>query len=243
MSTDRALSILIEILQEQYRCELTGLPHGRRGELHLYNEKVFEIKEAFIGDDPEAEEFFNTYLSGLRICRQELEKLDTMVDEFCASYVGALKLTPEVGDELDTDSKKRKGEEELDSRSKRQKRVNLPKASTNLLKKWLFDHLFHPYPTEEEKSSLALQTGLSLNQLNNWFINARRRILQPMLESVRKQQEIQGIDAPIAAVPTAKSKKKHHGSQEGHDIPQQIVQPPPPLQAVNISPIVQPIQE
>ncbi len=65
-----------------------------------------------------------------------------MVDDFCASYVGALKLSPESGDEMD-DTKKRKGDDDLDSRSKRQKRVNLPKASTNLLKKWLFDHLVY----------------------------------------------------------------------------------------------------
>jgi hypothetical protein len=60
--SEKALSTLIDILQEQYRCELTGLPHGRRGELHLYSEKVYEIKESFIGDDPEAEEFFGLYL-------------------------------------------------------------------------------------------------------------------------------------------------------------------------------------
>ncbi len=41
----------------------------------------------------------------------------------------------------------------------------------------------HPYPTEEEKKQIALQTNLTLIQVNNWFINARRRILQPMLEA------------------------------------------------------------
>lgn len=40
----------------------------------------------------------------------------------------------------------------------------------------------HPYPTEDEKRALAAQTNLTLLQVNNWFINARRRILQPMLE-------------------------------------------------------------
>lgn len=42
--------------------------------------------------------------------------------------------------------------------------------------------LQHPYPTEEEKRILAAQTRLTLLQVNNWFINARRRILQPMLD-------------------------------------------------------------
>ncbi|XP_075768460.1 homeobox protein PKNOX1 isoform X6 [Pelodiscus sinensis] len=43
--------------------------------------------------------------------------------------------------------------------------------------------LQHPYPTEDEKKQIAAQTNLTLLQVNNWFINARRRILQPMLDS------------------------------------------------------------
>ncbi|XP_048471422.1 homeobox protein PKNOX2 isoform X3 [Rhincodon typus] len=41
----------------------------------------------------------------------------------------------------------------------------------------------HPYPTEDEKRQIAGQTSLTLLQVNNWFINARRRILQPMLDA------------------------------------------------------------
>lgn len=43
-------------------------------------------------------------------------------------------------------------------------------------------HSQHPYPTEDEKRQIASQTNLTLLQVNNWFINARRRILQPMLD-------------------------------------------------------------
>ena len=43
-------------------------------------------------------------------------------------------------------------------------------------------HVKHPYPTEDEKRAIAAQTNLTLLQVNNWFINARRRILTPMLE-------------------------------------------------------------
>ncbi|ESN90177.1 hypothetical protein HELRODRAFT_148447, partial [Helobdella robusta] len=60
------------------------------------------------------------------------------------------------------------------------KRGILPKQATRVLKTWLFKHLLHPYPTEEEKKSLADHTNLSALQVNNWFINARRRILQPI---------------------------------------------------------------
>ncbi|XP_077360764.1 homeobox protein PKNOX2-like isoform X2 [Festucalex cinctus] len=73
----------------------------------------------------------------------------------------------------------------LDSEDKksRNKRGVLPKQATNIMRSWLFQHLMHPYPTEDEKRQIAAQTSLTLLQVNNWFINARRRILQPMLDA------------------------------------------------------------
>ncbi|XP_050074429.1 homeobox protein homothorax-like [Anopheles maculipalpis] len=67
---------------------------------------------------------------------------------------------------------------------KRHKRGILPKHATSVMRAWLFQHLVHPYPTEDEKRAIAAQTNLTLLQVNNWFINARRRILLPMLENV-----------------------------------------------------------
>ncbi|XP_015588925.1 homeobox protein PKNOX2 isoform X2 [Cephus cinctus] len=67
-------------------------------------------------------------------------------------------------------------------RKGRQKRGVLPKQATTIMRSWLFQHLVHPYPTEDEKRQIASQTNLTLLQVNNWFINARRRILQPMLD-------------------------------------------------------------
>ncbi|KAI9603660.1 hypothetical protein KEM48_000421 [Puccinia striiformis f. sp. tritici PST-130] len=59
------------------------------------------------------------------------------------------------------------------------RRGKLPSAVTAILKGWLMAHTTHPYPTEEEKKSLCLETNLTMNQVSNWFINARRRILVP----------------------------------------------------------------
>ncbi|KAF6131432.1 Meis homeobox 2 [Phyllostomus discolor] len=50
------------------------------------------------------------------------------------------------------------------------------------MRAWLFQHLTHPYPSEEQKKQLAQDTGLTILQVNNWFINARRRIVQPMID-------------------------------------------------------------
>jgi hypothetical protein len=70
---------------------------------------------------------------------------------------------------------------------KSRKRPNHSKPVIEILKKWLHSHQSHPYPTEKQKSELCKSTGLSMLQLNNWFINgkylnvlikARRRLLK-----------------------------------------------------------------
>ncbi|TPX31493.1 hypothetical protein SmJEL517_g05196 [Synchytrium microbalum] len=59
------------------------------------------------------------------------------------------------------------------------KRPNHSADVSRVLKEWLFSHKEHPYPSDEEKDRLCQQTGLSITQCNNWFINARRRLLPP----------------------------------------------------------------
>ncbi|PLW29732.1 hypothetical protein PCASD_15593 [Puccinia coronata f. sp. avenae] len=59
------------------------------------------------------------------------------------------------------------------------RRGKLPSAVTTILKSWLMANTTHPYPTEEEKKNLCKETNLTMNQVSNWFINARRRILVP----------------------------------------------------------------
>ncbi|XP_072254608.1 homeobox protein PKNOX1 [Pyxicephalus adspersus] len=86
-----------------------------------------------------------------------------------------------------------------DDGSGKNKRGVLPKQATNVMRSWLFQHIGHPYPTEDEKKQIAAQTNLTLLQVNNWFINARRRILQPMLDS--------------SATDTPKTKKKNTQSR------------------------------
>eukprot|EP00002_Diphylleia_rotans_P029634 TRINITY_DN6045_c0_g1_i1.p1 TRINITY_DN6045_c0_g1~~TRINITY_DN6045_c0_g1_i1.p1 ORF type:complete len:281 (-),score=51.75 TRINITY_DN6045_c0_g1_i1:307-1149(-) len=66
----------------------------------------------------------------------------------------------ESGSDSDEGAKKRRG--------------NLPKGATYVLKNWLSNHVSYPYPTDEEKHILMVQTSLTLGQINNWFINARR---------------------------------------------------------------------
>lgn len=71
--------------------------------------------------------------------------------------------------------------------AKRQKKRGIfSKTATNILRAWLFQHLQHPYPSEEQKKQLGAETGLTILQVNNWFINARRRIVQPMIDQTNR---------------------------------------------------------
>ncbi|GMI95091.1 KNOTTED1-like homeobox gene 3 [Hibiscus trionum] len=51
----------------------------------------------------------------------------------------------------------------------------LPGDTTSVLKAWWKSHSKWPYPTEEDKARLVQETGLELKQINNWFINQRKR--------------------------------------------------------------------
>lgn len=70
----------------------------------------------------------------------------------------------------------------ISSQIKKKRRGNLPKSITVILRQWLIEHCHNPYPTESEKKELKQKTGLTLNQISNWFINARRRLLPQIIE-------------------------------------------------------------
>ena len=42
---------------------------------------------------------------------------------------------------------------------------------------WLREHQDNPYPNDDEKEALIISTRLTINQINYWFTNARRRVL------------------------------------------------------------------
>ncbi|EEP78456.1 predicted protein [Uncinocarpus reesii 1704] len=82
------------------------------------------------------------------------------------------------GDSADSKSKKRRG--------------NLPKPTTDILRAWFYEHLDHPYPSEQDKQMFITRTGLTISQISNWFINARRRHL-PALRNQGRAPESERV--------------------------------------------------
>ncbi|KAB2059300.1 hypothetical protein E1A91_A11G299700v1 [Gossypium mustelinum] len=62
---------------------------------------------------------------------------------------------------------------------KKRKNGKLPKDARLTLLDWWNNHYRWPYPTEEEKLKLSEMTGLDQKQINNWFINQRKRHWKP----------------------------------------------------------------
>eukprot|EP01113_Clastostelium_recurvatum_P023098 TRINITY_DN27628_c0_g1_i1.p1 TRINITY_DN27628_c0_g1~~TRINITY_DN27628_c0_g1_i1.p1 ORF type:complete len:269 (-),score=82.07 TRINITY_DN27628_c0_g1_i1:90-830(-) len=203
------IALLATFLEGVYKTSTAGVvpshPTSTSMSVHLPQSRAEDFLKML--DDRDLENYLNTSIEIQQIQILEQDAIFKMVEEFCNSYTEALKQGPtaegvqqELGASLDGSQalgdsvgsiKDNDAGESSEPHNSKKRRGNLPKTSTNILKKWLYDHLFHPYPTEEEKKVLEQRTGMTLNQISNWFINARRRILQPMLESVR-QSNMQG---------------------------------------------------
>jgi hypothetical protein len=91
---------------------------------------------------------------------------------------GERSLVERVRQELKHELKQGYREKLVDIREEilRKRRAGkLPGDTASTLKAWWQAHAKWPYPTEEDKARLVQETGLQLKQINNWFINQRKR--------------------------------------------------------------------
>ncbi|KAK3028212.1 hypothetical protein RJ639_039495 [Escallonia herrerae] len=159
------------------------------------------------GADPELDEFMETYYDILVKYKADLSrpfdeatvflnKIETQLGNLCKDE-GAVSSDEEFsGGEIDVlESQTRSEDRELKDRllrkfgshistlkvefSKKKKKGKLPKEATQTLLEWWNLHYKWPYPTEADKISLAELTGLDQKQINNWFINQRKRHWKP----------------------------------------------------------------
>lgn len=90
---------------------------------------------------------------------------------------------------------KRKGSEStqidtcLENKEKDTVKTHISSDAKKILEKWMYDHRFYCYPMKDEKQLLALETGLTIEKVSNWFINSRRRLLPKMLKNEGKSSD------------------------------------------------------
>ncbi|KAI9368801.1 homeobox KN domain-containing protein [Aspergillus egyptiacus] len=97
----------------------------------------------------------------------------------------------------------------IDSKNKR-RRGNLPKPVTDILRAWFHEHLDHPYPSEEDKQMFMTRTGLTISQISNWFINARRRQLPALRNQMRNSNEMDQRHSPLSDMEQSPSESSPH---------------------------------
>lgn len=71
--------------------------------------------------------------------------------------------------------------------SKTRRRPNLSTESKAVLHAWFAVHVQKPYPNQREKGLLAEEAGVSMEQVVNWFTNARARLWKPLLLKIENE--------------------------------------------------------
>jgi len=77
-----------------------------------------------------------------------------------------------------------------------------------LMTDWLRQHQDNPYPNDDEKEALIASTRLTMNQINYWFTNARRRLLPKW--TLQRQIEEQDRKLNSAAGTQSSSHQAHN---------------------------------
>ncbi|XP_076893043.1 homeobox protein knotted-1-like 6 [Bidens hawaiensis] len=152
-----------------------------------------------LGLDPELDEFTETFCLLLSKYTSELSKPFDEAATFLGNIESQLRnLSIDEGG-ISSDEEVSRGEADMNQElkdmllrkfggrisslknefTKKKKKGKLPKEARQTLLDWWSSHYKWPYPTEGDKISLAEITGLDPKQINNWFINQRKRHWKP----------------------------------------------------------------
>uniref|UniRef100_A0ACD5WF76 Uncharacterized protein n=1 Tax=Avena sativa TaxID=4498 RepID=A0ACD5WF76_AVESA len=162
--------------------------------------------------DPELDQFMEAYCNMLVKYREELARpiqeaseffksvetqLDSITDNNCEGAGSSEDdLDTSCPEEIDPSAEDKELKHQLLRKyggyvgslrqefCKRRKKGKLPKEARLKLLHWWELHSKWPYPSETEKIALAETTGLDQKQINNWFINQRKRHWKPAAEDM-----------------------------------------------------------
>ncbi|XP_076892511.1 homeobox protein knotted-1-like 6 [Bidens hawaiensis] len=152
-----------------------------------------------LGLDPELDEFMETFCLLLSKYKSDLSRPFDEAATFLGNIESQLRNLSIDEDGISSDEEVSRGETDMNQElkdtllrkfggrisslknefTKKKKKGKLPKEARQTLLDWWTSHYKWPYPTEGDKISLAEITGLDPKQINNWFINQRKRHWKP----------------------------------------------------------------
>jgi Homeobox KN domain len=121
------------------------------------------FKVTLLGDDETGADILNEFVGNRAFYEGSHEAVQAVLYALAGNLKKRAEMCVEVLSVMDFDKKKQS------------KKVMLTTAQRRELMNWYTSHPVHPYPTRSEKEHLSKVTGMNLKQIENWFINARRR--------------------------------------------------------------------
>jgi len=98
-------------------------------------------------------------------------------------------------------AKSRKVQSKVKPRRMNRPEHNHAKSATDVLKHWFASNLSSPFPSEAIKAKLSDDSGLSVAQVSNWFVNHRKRVLKPLRTAAGLPQLRNRLGKEFAAIP------------------------------------------
>ena len=84
---------------------------------------------------------------------------------------------------------------------------NHAKSATDVLKHWFASNLSSPFPSEAIKAKLSDDSGLSVAQVSNWFVNHRKRVLKPLRAAAGLPQLRNRLGKEFATIPVPSQRR------------------------------------
>ncbi|KAI9080997.1 hypothetical protein K1719_036977 [Acacia pycnantha] len=208
------------LLSAYIECQKVGAPPELASLLEEMNRENHPISaQRQIVDDPQLDDFMESYCEVLRRYKEELSRpfneatlflsnIESQLQNICKGTLtnSTGRQSEEAGVSSEEEPSYGEGEGDVSCGScqadkeikemllrkysgylsnlrkeflKKRKSGKLPKDARSTLLNWWNTHYRWPYPTEEEKVRLSEMSGLNQKQINNWFINQRKRHWKP----------------------------------------------------------------